>query len=399
MALKNDGMLWTFGGNGYGELGTAINLRTFRPNPTPTKVLSGVSAIAAGYYHSMALKSDGTLWTFGANDSGQLGTSANSGTFNPNPVPAQVMSDVMQPGGGGGVVDPCAGRRKGDTNCDGYVRVAVLGDSYISGEGSNPILSPVSGYLPGTSQPSPRNVCHRSMDSWAVKALPRDALSNYQLAEVIVPDGNRGTVSGAGRRMGQDAVLFAACSGAVTGDYYRANVDVASKPSEANRNQPAQRDQLRAFRGSGQNGEEVDIVYVSFGGNDAGFAKLVETCLFHNCIESPEKQVNVLSQAVNAAANVELTLKDIRADAPSAEIYIAAYPNPLLPNPTDSCGSIGGGAITFAERQWLSNVFIPKLNALRFEAVRAGLEFTTYRKPRRCMRTTGFAQEEVEQLS
>ncbi|MCE9623173.1 MAG: RCC1 repeat-containing protein [Actinomycetia bacterium] len=94
LALKSDGTLWSFGENAFGQLGTTTNVGTNLQNPVPMKVLSGVTAIAAGRHHSLALKSDGTLWTFGENDFGQLGTATNSGTTNPNSVPTQVMTGV-----------------------------------------------------------------------------------------------------------------------------------------------------------------------------------------------------------------------------------------------------------------------------------------------------------------
>ena len=72
-ALKSDGTLWATGYNEDGRLGTGdnINRNVF------VQVLSGVSAIAAGWSHSLALKSDGTLWATGGNNSGQLGTGDN----------------------------------------------------------------------------------------------------------------------------------------------------------------------------------------------------------------------------------------------------------------------------------------------------------------------------------
>mgnify|MGYP001592321934 FL=1 len=55
---------------------------------TPVKVsgLSGVIAIAAGFDHSLALKSDGTIWTWGYNTYGQLG----DGTNEARSIPVQV---------------------------------------------------------------------------------------------------------------------------------------------------------------------------------------------------------------------------------------------------------------------------------------------------------------------
>jgi alpha-tubulin suppressor-like RCC1 family protein len=65
MALKNDGTVWTWGstpGSSYGS-------------STPAKVngLSDVIAVSAGSYHYMALKSDGSVWAWGENDYGQAG--------------------------------------------------------------------------------------------------------------------------------------------------------------------------------------------------------------------------------------------------------------------------------------------------------------------------------------
>ena len=43
------------------------------------------AAIAAGNLHTMVLKTDGTLWTFGDNSHGQLGFATNSGTAKSEP--------------------------------------------------------------------------------------------------------------------------------------------------------------------------------------------------------------------------------------------------------------------------------------------------------------------------
>jgi alpha-tubulin suppressor-like RCC1 family protein len=89
------GGLFAFGYNYDGELGSAINTGTFNPNPTPTLValpgeIGPVTRIAAGGGHSLAVTSSGQLYAFGANFSGELGISTNSGTSNPNPTPTLV---------------------------------------------------------------------------------------------------------------------------------------------------------------------------------------------------------------------------------------------------------------------------------------------------------------------
>ena len=82
LALKKDGTLLAWGRNNYGQLGTG----TTTDSINPVEVLSNVKAIGAGYAHSLALKSDGTLWAWGKNDYGQLG----DGTTTQRNAPVQV---------------------------------------------------------------------------------------------------------------------------------------------------------------------------------------------------------------------------------------------------------------------------------------------------------------------
>jgi alpha-tubulin suppressor-like RCC1 family protein len=71
--LKSDGSLWGMGWNWYGQLGTGNFVSTNRP---VLIVASNVVAIAAGGYHSLYLMSDGSLWGMGGNQQGQLGDGA-----------------------------------------------------------------------------------------------------------------------------------------------------------------------------------------------------------------------------------------------------------------------------------------------------------------------------------
>src|SRR5689334_14655278 len=68
--LKSDGSLWVMGDNSYGQLGNGTYNGTNQPQQI---VASGVTAIAAGAVHSLFLKGDGSLWAMGGNGSGQLG--------------------------------------------------------------------------------------------------------------------------------------------------------------------------------------------------------------------------------------------------------------------------------------------------------------------------------------
>lgn len=71
LVLKSDGTVWAWGLNMYGQLGDGTN--TDRKMPVQVKGLDNVAAIAGGVWHSIALKTDGTVWVWGGNWAGQLG--------------------------------------------------------------------------------------------------------------------------------------------------------------------------------------------------------------------------------------------------------------------------------------------------------------------------------------
>ncbi|MBV8858902.1 MAG: S8 family serine peptidase [Acidobacteria bacterium] len=77
LALKADGTVWAWGSNQSGQVGVQEQFNTFRTRPVQLPGLAGFVAVAAGGAHSLALKSDGTVWAWGSNTSGQVG----NGTF------------------------------------------------------------------------------------------------------------------------------------------------------------------------------------------------------------------------------------------------------------------------------------------------------------------------------
>jgi hypothetical protein len=104
LALTEDGEVWSWGGNGYGQLGIG-QLPVWNPDlevsegpessPTPVPVLdsageqplTGVKAIAAGNSHSLALTAGGVVYAWGAAWDGQLG---NGATEDSSPSPVEV---------------------------------------------------------------------------------------------------------------------------------------------------------------------------------------------------------------------------------------------------------------------------------------------------------------------
>jgi alpha-tubulin suppressor-like RCC1 family protein len=85
-AIKTDGTLWLWGSNNNGQLGDGTT--TNRSSPVQT-VAAGTNwkAVANGGYLCMAIKTDGTLWTWGQGSTGALG----DGTTNPKSSPIQTI--------------------------------------------------------------------------------------------------------------------------------------------------------------------------------------------------------------------------------------------------------------------------------------------------------------------
>lgn len=74
-AIKKDGTLWTWGYNNFGQLGDATNKN--KSIPTQVGTSSNWSNVSTGNNFTIALKTDGTLWAWGNNTSGELGDGTN----------------------------------------------------------------------------------------------------------------------------------------------------------------------------------------------------------------------------------------------------------------------------------------------------------------------------------
>jgi alpha-tubulin suppressor-like RCC1 family protein len=68
IALDSDGAVWSWGRNYYGQLGAGDKYDS--KTPMKVSVLTDVTAVAAGRGHSIVLKSDGKVWCWGLNIAG-----------------------------------------------------------------------------------------------------------------------------------------------------------------------------------------------------------------------------------------------------------------------------------------------------------------------------------------
>ena len=98
MAIKTDGSLWAWGSNGDGELGDGT--KTYRY--APVKIMDSVATVSLGRKNestgaddqsvlfAMAVKTDGSLWAWGANSYGQIG----DGSTEQRLLPVKIMDGV-----------------------------------------------------------------------------------------------------------------------------------------------------------------------------------------------------------------------------------------------------------------------------------------------------------------
>jgi len=90
-AVLNDGSVWCWGHNNYGQIGSGAAgksalFATQVKGPDSQGFLTDIAAVSAGCYHCVAVRRDGTVWAWGLNDDCQLG----DGTGKDQPVPVAV---------------------------------------------------------------------------------------------------------------------------------------------------------------------------------------------------------------------------------------------------------------------------------------------------------------------
>lgn len=88
LLIKPDGSLWAWGENTYGQLGLG-DTATIRVVASRVGDETDWTAVACGDYHSLAVKADGSLWSWGANSFGQLGL----GDTDARTTPARIGTD------------------------------------------------------------------------------------------------------------------------------------------------------------------------------------------------------------------------------------------------------------------------------------------------------------------
>ena len=132
-AIRASGALACWGRNDDGQLGDGTSLS--RPRMTPALGLGPVLDVALGDRHTCAiLKADGTVWCWGANESGQLGDGTTAAHERPAPVPELAGASTLAAGG----ASTCAVRADQTVSCWGRNADGELG----LGNAGAPVTTP-----------------------------------------------------------------------------------------------------------------------------------------------------------------------------------------------------------------------------------------------------------------
>ena len=127
LAVRGDRTLWSWGGNGLGQLGIGT-VSPREPTPAQVTALSDVVAVGAGPYHSLAVLGDGSVWAWGDNEWDQLGIGARPLEWESTPQEVTALAGVTIVSVVGGESHSLALDSNGDMWAWGLNRSGQLGD-------------------------------------------------------------------------------------------------------------------------------------------------------------------------------------------------------------------------------------------------------------------------------
>lgn len=105
VAIKADGSLWTWGCSTYGDACDKTAATSQAPTRLDATSAQAYAAVSSGEFHNLALKADGSLWAWGKNENGQLGNGTNVDETRPTRVGQGVYQQVSAGGAHSAAID------------------------------------------------------------------------------------------------------------------------------------------------------------------------------------------------------------------------------------------------------------------------------------------------------
>ncbi|MET9675109.1 GDSL-type esterase/lipase family protein [Streptomyces sp. NPDC006482] len=257
----------------------------------------------------------------------------------------------------------------------GPTAVVTMGDSYISGEAGrwqgNSLTN--SGSRNGTD----RAWTGSAYDPSRVYGTTAGGCHRSDTAEVK----SAGAIA--------SSLINLACSGATTDNVFR-----ASQGGQAYKGEAPQADQLAAVAAS----HDVELIALSIGGNDLGFADIIATCAkdyivwYSYCHDDQQAEVDAKIDGV--MADVGRSVDEIRAVMTGAgysssdyRIVLQSYPSPIPRAADNRYGesgwartNTGGCPFWNADSTWARDSLVPQLaNRLKGVAAAKGVQFMDLR--------------------
>jgi Regulator of chromosome condensation (RCC1) repeat len=143
LALTKLGQLWAWGANDEGQLGLGSSVQT-QSKPKRVRSLHGILAVSAGENHVLARDATGVVWSWGANENGELGNGIDCGyrlCFDTSPHKVRGLPPVQEIAAGGSnsaAIDAAGNLFTWGDNQDGQLGigkgcVATTGENCVAG--------------------------------------------------------------------------------------------------------------------------------------------------------------------------------------------------------------------------------------------------------------------------
>ncbi|MER7951636.1 GDSL-type esterase/lipase family protein [Streptomyces sp. NPDC096079] len=257
----------------------------------------------------------------------------------------------------------------------GPTAVVAMGDSYISGEAGRWLGNSLTNS--GSRNGTDRAWTGSSYDPSRVYGTTAGGCHRSDTSEVR----SAGPIA--------SSLVNLACSGATTKNVFR-----ASQGGQAYKGEAPQADQLAAVAAA----NDVDMIVLSIGGNDLGFADIITTCAtdyivwYSYCHDDQQAEVDARIDGV--MADVGRSVDEIRAVMTTAgyassdyRIVLQSYPSPIpraAENRYAESGwartNTGGCPFWNADSDWARDSLVPQLaGRLKGVATAKGVQFLDLR--------------------